>query len=64
MTEEELDPIVNKVLEENPAQVEILKKLEKRFINSLMPVVLRLTKGRGNPVIIRDILLDRFWNKL
>ncbi len=55
----ELNAVVNAVLEENPGVVDDYKSGKKQAIKALMGRAMGKTGGRGNPVLIDQILAEK-----
>ncbi len=54
--EEELLPIIKKVIEENPKQVAAYKGGKEKLIGFFVGQVMKETKGRANPQLLNDLL--------
>ena len=52
----ELDAIVAQVIEENPAMVDKIKEGDSKPLNALMGQVMKATRGKANPQIVRQLL--------
>lgn len=60
--ESELAPIIEQVIVENPKAIEDFKAGKHQVVGFLVGQVMRLTKGKGNPKIIAEIIQKRFNN--
>lgn len=58
ISEEQLNEICKKVIEENQNAVSDYKNGKEKAIKSLIGSVMKLTKGRANPIITENILLS------
>ena len=61
--EEDLKPIIEEVLKDNPKAVEDYKKGKKGVIGFLVGRVMKATKGRAHPQKTRE-LLEKFLDEL
>lgn len=55
----ELETIINKILEENPSQVEEYKSGKDNLFDYFVGQVMRVTRGKANPVITKEILKQK-----
>lgn len=56
---EELSRIVEEVLAQNPGPVADFKGGKERALTALVGAVMRLTKGKGNPQLINELLREK-----
>ncbi len=56
---EELSRIVEEVLAQNPGPVADFKGGKEKALTALVGAVMRLTKGRGNPQLINELLREK-----
>lgn len=54
----QLEEAVKKVLADNPGQVEEFKKGKKAILKYLVGMVMRETKGRANPQIVEELIIN------
>jgi aspartyl-tRNA(Asn)/glutamyl-tRNA(Gln) amidotransferase subunit B len=57
--EEELDAIIAETIAENPKSVEDFRKGKEKAVGFLVGQVMRKTKGRANPQLVNELLLER-----
>lgn len=55
----ELEAIINKIIEENPSQVEQYKSGKDNLFDYFVGQVMKNTRGKANPVITKEILKDK-----
>ena len=55
-TESDLEPIVQKIIAKNPAEVERYQNGEQKLMGFFIGQAMRATKGQGNPKIVKEIL--------
>jgi aspartyl-tRNA(Asn)/glutamyl-tRNA(Gln) amidotransferase subunit B len=60
--ESALEPIAQSVLEANPRMVEDYRKGKKKVIGAIIGMVMRETKGKANPQVVRP-LIERLLNE-
>jgi len=56
---EELENIINKILEENPKQIEEYKNGKDNLFDYFVGQVMKNTRGKANPVITKEILNEK-----
>jgi len=56
----EIDAIIEKVIADNPNAVADLKAGKEQALKFLVGQVMKLTKGRANPQMVNNLLLERF----
>lgn len=57
--ESELEKIVDKVLADNPEEVEKLKAGNKKLISFFMGQVMKETKGKANPKLVNPMIAKK-----
>ncbi len=55
----ELETIINQILAENPTQVEQYKQGKDNLFDYFVGQVMKMTRGKANPVITKEILKDK-----
>lgn len=58
-----IETIIEKVLENNPAQVEQFRSGKKKVFGFFIGQIMRETKGKANPKIVNDILRQKLNNE-
>lgn len=56
---EYINELVDKILSENPQSVEDLKSGKDRAIKHLMGQAMKLSKGKANPKLVTDLILEK-----
>uniref|UniRef100_A0A3B4AVN6 Glutamyl-tRNA(Gln) amidotransferase subunit B, mitochondrial n=1 Tax=Periophthalmus magnuspinnatus TaxID=409849 RepID=A0A3B4AVN6_9GOBI len=56
---EKLHRICQKIVDSHPEEVNAIRNGNKKVLNKLMGLVQKETKGRADPVLVRDILKDK-----
>ena len=56
---EYINELVDKILSENPQSVEDLKAGKDRAIKHLMGQAMKLSKGKANPKLVTDLILEK-----
>ena len=56
---DDLGPIIDKILSENPDVVEKIKSGKHQSANFLMGQVMKATQGRAKPDLVRQLILDK-----
>lgn len=54
-----IEPIVDKVIKENPNSIEDFKKGKTRALSYLVGQVMKLTKGKASPKIVNELILKK-----
>lgn len=54
----DLQPVINRILAENPDVVEKIRSGKTQSANFLMGQVMKATQGRANPDLVRQLILD------
>ena len=55
----EIEKIINKVLEENPTQLEQYKSGKERLFGFFVGQIMKASKGKANPEQVNKLLKDR-----
>ncbi len=54
----ELEKLVQKIIQENPKQVEQFKQGKQEILNYLLGQVMKQSQGKANPILVKEILLE------
>jgi aspartyl-tRNA(Asn)/glutamyl-tRNA(Gln) amidotransferase subunit B len=55
----ELDPVIEKILDENPAQVESYRGGKQGLLGFFVGQVMKETKGKADPKVVNDLLREK-----